>query len=50
LDAGTDGGKRLHYGVLEWKSTDDGAEVPAPVAALNLRPLKLSKFLWATAV
>jgi hypothetical protein len=50
LDAGvtTDTGKRLPFGVLEFKSSDPGDVVPAAILALNLRPIKSSKFLWAT--
>jgi hypothetical protein len=44
----TDTGKRLPFAVLEFKSTrSDG---PDALAGLILRPLKLSKFLWATEV
>jgi hypothetical protein len=48
LDVATDTGKRLPTGVLEFKSTDRDAAPPAPLRALGLRPVKLSKFLWAT--
>lgn len=50
LDVGihTDTGKRLPSAVLEYKSADPGSLTPAPLAAIGLRPLKLSKFLWAT--
>ena len=50
LDVGvaTDTGKRLGTHVLEFKSTDPGALLPGPLGALKLRPMKLSKFLWAT--
>jgi hypothetical protein len=50
LDVGvaTDTGKRLGTHVLEFKSTDRGALPPGPLGALRLRPMKLSKFLWAT--
>jgi hypothetical protein len=39
----------MPHAVLEFKSTrlDQPAE---PLAALQLRPIKLSKFLWATDV
>jgi hypothetical protein len=47
-DVRTDTGKCLHAAVLEWKSADDSIPVPASVQALQLRPIKLSKFLWAT--
>ena len=51
LDCGihTDTGKRLTAGVLEFKSTEADAP-PARLLALGLRPIKLSKFLWATEV
>ena len=39
---------KLPYGVLEFKSDDPEAPVPASVGELTLRPVKLSKFLWAT--
>jgi hypothetical protein len=50
LDAGvtTDTGKCLPCGVLEFKSTDAGASPPGRLPTLGLRPIKLSKFLWAT--
>jgi hypothetical protein len=48
VDVTTDTDKELPFGVLEFKSTDPGAGVPASLALLGLRPLKLSKFLWAT--
>jgi hypothetical protein len=49
LDVGvtTDTGKRLGTHVLEFKSTDPAALPPGRVGALGLRPVKLSKFLWA---
>ncbi len=50
LDVGvhTDTGKGLPTSVLEYKSTEPGpAESPALVS-LDLRPIKLSKFLWST--
>jgi hypothetical protein len=34
--------------VLEFKSTRKTAVPPAALAGLNLRPIKISKFLWAT--
>ncbi len=46
-DIRTDTGKALPHAVLEFKSTAPD-EPPAPLAAL--RPIKLSKFLWATEV
>ncbi len=48
LGVATDTGKRLGPGVLEFKSTRKGRLLPAALAALGLRPVKLSKFLWAT--
>jgi hypothetical protein len=50
LDVGvhTDAGKCLPFAVLEFKSTQADAAPPGNLAALGLRPLKLSKFLWAT--
>jgi hypothetical protein len=48
VDVGTDTGKCLPFGVLEFKSIDDRARPPAPLAPIGLRPIKLSKFLWAT--
>jgi hypothetical protein len=52
LDVGvhTDTGKGLPFGVLEYKSTDGGSAPPGSLSALAIRPLKLSKFLWATEV
>jgi hypothetical protein len=44
----TDAGKRLPYGVLEFKSID--ADAAPPAALCELPPLKISKFLWATGV
>ncbi len=51
LDVGvaTDTGKRLGMNVLEFKSTDSSAQPPGNLLAIGLRPVKLSKFLWATA-
>jgi hypothetical protein len=48
LHVDTDTGKQLPAGVLEFKSTQPDAEPPQPLAVLGLRPIKLSKFLWAT--
>jgi hypothetical protein len=44
----TDTGKCLPYSVLEFKSTDEQAHPPAPLELVRLKPIKLSKFLWAT--
>jgi hypothetical protein len=47
-DVRTDTGKCFPASVLEYKSVDP-ASPPDPVfGALGLRPIKLSKFLWAT--
>jgi uncharacterized protein YjbK len=46
----TDTGKCLPHAVLEFKSTDKDAGPPGRLPALGLRPIKLSKFLWATEV
>jgi hypothetical protein len=46
----TDTGLCLPYHVLEYKSTDPGRSPPGSLNALGLRPVKLSKFLWATEV
>jgi hypothetical protein len=50
LDVGvkTDTGKWLPCSVLEFKSTDSIARPPASLMLLGLRPIKSSKFLWAT--
>jgi hypothetical protein len=48
VDVRTDTGKLLPAHVLEFKSTLKGAEPPAGLSILGLRPIKLSKFLWAT--
>jgi hypothetical protein len=52
LDCGvaTDTGKCLPFSVLEHKAADPGAGPPGQLTALPLRPIKLSKFLWATGV
>ena len=44
----TDRAKQLGYGVLEYKSTNPDETPPGCLIRLGLRPLKLSKFLWAT--
>lgn len=46
----TDLGKCLPFGALEHKSADIEATEPAALRMLQLRPIKLSKFLWATEV
>lgn len=48
LDVATDTGKGLPAGVLEFKSQLPGAQLPVSLTTLNLRPIKLSKFLWST--
>jgi hypothetical protein len=48
LDVHTDTGKRLAAHILEFKSTRPGQPPPDALAALDLRPIKISKFLWAT--
>jgi hypothetical protein len=52
LDVGvrTDTGLCLPASVLEWKSTHKEKTPPGSLQMLHLRPLKLSKFLWATGV
>jgi hypothetical protein len=44
----TDAGKRFWTNVLEFKSTQSENVVPEVFQGLKLRPIKLSKFLWAT--
>jgi hypothetical protein len=48
VDVGTDTGKQLPFAVLEHKSTEPGALPPGGLTSLDVRPIKLSKFLWAT--
>lgn len=50
LDVGvcTDIGKRLEFNVLEFKSTHKDNPPPDSLTDLGLRPIKMSKFLWAT--
>jgi hypothetical protein len=50
VEVHTDTGKRLGPAILEFKSTSSAAVPPAPLLAVGLRPIKLSKFLWATRV
>jgi hypothetical protein len=50
VDVRADAGQCLPFAVLEFKSTDPEATPPGALGALGLRPLKLSKFLWATEV
>jgi hypothetical protein len=46
----TDTGKVMPAAILEFKSVDENSVPPAGLTALRLRPIKLSKFLWATEV
>jgi hypothetical protein len=48
LDVHTDTGKCLPAGVLEFKSSRATAQPPGGLSDLALRPVKVSKFLWAT--
>ena len=50
LDVGlqTDLGRMMSHGVLEFKSNADQPMVPMMVTRLQLRPIRLSKFKWAT--
>ncbi len=50
VEVATDTGKCLSFAVLEYKSTDAEAVPSGQLTALPLRPLKLSKFLWASGV
>jgi hypothetical protein len=50
VDVRADTGKRLPAAVLEFKSIDEDAAPPGGLVAARLRPIKLSKFLWATEV
>jgi hypothetical protein len=50
VDITTDSGKSLHYGVLEYKAVDAASDPGSELAAIGLRPVKFSKFLWATEV
>jgi hypothetical protein len=48
VDVRTDTGKCLPFAVLEYKSTRQANQPPGrPDAELHLRPIKLSKYLWA---
>jgi hypothetical protein len=49
LDVGirTDTGRRLPHAVCEFKSTATDEPAPACLARIPIRPMKLSKFLWA---
>jgi hypothetical protein len=48
VDVHTDTGLCLPFAVLEFKSTDPTAALPAFARTLSMRPAKVSKFLWAT--
>lgn len=48
VGVGTDIGKRLAFNVLEFKSTQKDDPLPDSLTQLGLRPIKMSKFLWAT--
>jgi len=50
VDVRTDTGKRMPAAVLEFKSIDEDAAPPGGLAVARPRPIKLSKFLWATEV
>jgi hypothetical protein len=50
VDIHTDTGKHLPFAVLEYKSVDRDSTPPGSLQLLGLRPLKLSKFLWAAGV
>jgi hypothetical protein len=47
VDTRTDTGKCLHFGVLEFKSTEPSVLPPPMLQRLGLRPIRLSKFKWA---
>jgi hypothetical protein len=46
----TDIGMALPFAVVEFKSLDAAAPIPPALARISPRPVKLSKFLWATEV
>lgn len=50
VDVQTDTGKVLPYAVLEYKSVSADALPDSSLALQQVRPSKLSKFLWATEV
>jgi hypothetical protein len=50
VDVRADTGKCLPASVLEFKSTAADEPPPGGLTALRLRPIKLSKFLWATKI
>ncbi len=49
-DVTTDHAKSLTAAVLEFKAMDKDEPPPGRLARLPIRPIKLSKFLWATEV
>jgi len=49
VDVHTDNDKDLPFAVMEFKSTDTDAH-PQGLHNLDLRPIKISKFLWSTKV
>jgi hypothetical protein len=48
VDVRTDTGKVMPYSVLEFKSTDKCDDIPEIITSLMLRPIHMSKYLWAT--
>jgi hypothetical protein len=50
LTVSTDRHKHLGFAVLKYKDTNPAAPPPGRLPKLELRPPKLSKFLWATEV
>jgi hypothetical protein len=46
----TDTGKQLPHAVCEFKSINPDDQPPAGLLAIPIRPMKLSKFLWALEV
>lgn len=48
VDTQTDIGRHYHYGILEFKSMEPEAIPDALYDIPGLRPVKASKFLWAT--
>ena len=47
MDVQTDLGKSLPFAVLEFKS-NELKPAPSALLAIGLKPIKISKFLWAT--
>jgi hypothetical protein len=48
INVATDTGKHLPFNVLEFKSTHHSPAPPGRLPLAGMRPIKLSKFLWAT--